>query len=157
MTTNSWKVTSRINGYIDLVYISSEGNIACTSPSYARWGLPSIHILAGFEDGNICINLKQQFHPVYHFKYINDINDDAIADYTVMSDVPNSVVKFTSVTTKWNWAQQTSWEKWKTIGLGGDAYGAVAYPTAKSISQAPESIAVCYSSVRVERVETLAL
>ena len=44
-----YKVKSRsINGSTDIVLISSGGNIACTSPSYARWGIPSEYILTVF-------------------------------------------------------------------------------------------------------------
>ena len=44
-------------------------------------------------------------------------------------------------TTCSNWAQKTSHEPWEKIGLGGIAYKALAYPSAKSNSNAPESIA----------------
>ena len=137
-----FKVTSRsINGSIDIVFISPSGNIACTSPSYARWGLPSKHIIAVFYHGRICLNMKQHFHPVYHLHFMNDVAIDAVADFTVMSDVPHDTVKHTDATTCWNWAQKISHESWEIIGLGGTAYKALAYPTAKSNSNAPESIA----------------
>ena len=137
-----FKVTSRtINGSVDVVFISPSGNIACTTSSYARWGLPSKHILAVFYHDRICLNMRQHFHPVYHLQFMNDIAVDAIADYTVMSDIPHDVVKHTDATTCWNWAQKTSHEPWEKIGLGGTAYKALAYPSAKSNSNAPESIA----------------
>ena len=137
-----FKVTSRsINGSIDILFISPDGNIACTSPSYARWGLPSKHIIAVFYHGRICLNMKQHFHPVYHLHFMNDVAIDAVADFTVMSDVPHDTVKYTDATTCWNWAQKISHESWEIIGLGGTAYKALAYPTAKSNSNAPESIA----------------
>ena len=136
-----FKVTSRsIDGSTDIVFISPSGNIACTSPSYTRWGLPSKHILAVFYHGRICLNMKQHFHPVYHLQFMNDIAIDATADFTVMSDVPHDV-KHTDATTCWNWAQKTSHESWEIVGLGGTAFSALAYPTAKSNSNAPESIA----------------
>jgi hypothetical protein len=72
---------------------------------------------------------------------MNDVAIDAVADFTVMSDVPHDTVKHTDATTCWNWAQKISHESWEIIGLGGTAYKALAYPTAKSNSNAPESIA----------------
>ena len=52
-----YEVTSRsINGWIDIVFINYSGNIACTSPSYARWGLPSKNVLAVFYNGRMCLN-----------------------------------------------------------------------------------------------------
>ena len=69
-----YKVKSRsINGSTDTVLISSGGNIACTSPSYARWGIPSEYILTVFYNGGMCINIKQHFYPVYHLSFMNNI------------------------------------------------------------------------------------
>ena len=137
-----YKVTSRsINSSTDIVFISRSGNIACTSPSYARWGLPSKHILAVFYNGRICLNMKRHFHPVYHLLFMNDIAIDTVDDYTVMSDIPYDKVKYTDPTTCWNWAQKTSHESWGIVGLGGTEYTAIAYPSAKSNSKAPESVA----------------
>ena len=85
--------------------------------------------------------MKQHFHPVYHLQFMNDIAADVIADYTVMSDVPHDVVKHTDATTCWNWAQKTSHEWSEKIGLGGIAYKALAYSSAKLNSNALGSIA----------------
>ena len=83
----------------------------------------------------------KHFHPVYHLQFTNDIAVDAIAGYTVMSDIPHDVVKHTDAITCWNWAQKTSHDSWEKIGLGGIAYKALAYPSGKSNSNARESIA----------------
>lgn len=139
---NYYSVTSRsANGSVDMVYINFSGNIACTSPSYARWGIPSKHIWAVFIDGSICINMKQHFNPVYHLPFMNDIAEETMADYSVTSDVPNDSVSLTDQSTYWNWAQKTSEEVWEKDGLGGEAFNSVAHPSAKSISHAPESLA----------------
>jgi hypothetical protein len=78
---------------------------------------------------------------VYHLQHMNNIAFDAIEGYTVMSDIPYNKMKYTDATTCWNWAQKTSDESWGVIGLGGTEYHAIAYPSAKSTSQAPESVA----------------
>lgn len=136
-----YKVTSRtLSGTVDIVFVSPCGSLACTSPSYSRWGIPSKHILAVFYDGLLCINMKQHFHPVYHLPFMNNIAVDAIRDYTVASDLPNGAKRSTDSTACWNWAQKTSEESWKIIGLGGRPYQDVAYPTLKSMSQSSESI-----------------
>ena len=137
-----YKVTSRtLSGSIDLVFVSPCGSLACTSSSYARWGIPSKHIFAVFHDGAICFNMKQHFHPVYHLQFMNDIAVETVPDYTVASDLPNGEMRLTDSTACWNWAQKSTEESWKLIGLGGKMYQDVAYPTVKSISQASESIA----------------
>lgn len=137
-----YKVTSRVmNGSVDLVFINPSGNIACTSPSYARWGIPSKHILAVFIDGGICLNMKQHFHPVYHLQFMNDIAENMIAEFSATSDVTNGAINWTDSTTTWNWAQKTSHQSWEAIGLGGHSYNSVAHPSVKSISQARESVA----------------
>lgn len=142
MEGDYYKVTSRcINGSIDIVFINPSGNIACTSPSYARWGTPSKHILAVFHDGNIRINMKQHFHPIYHLPFMNDIGDGSILDYSVMSDVSRSRVRMTDATTIWNWALKSSSAAWGDVGLGGESLKSIAYPNARSVSQAPEKIA----------------
>lgn len=141
-TGDYYKVTSRtIGGSIDLVFVSPCGSLACTSSSYARWGMPSKHIFAIFHDGAICFNMKQHFHPVYHLQFMNDIAVTAVSDYTVASDVPNGLMMSTDSTACWNWAQKSTEESWRLVGLGGEMYHDVAYPTVKSISQASESIA----------------
>ena len=135
-----YKVKSRsINGSTDIVLISSGGNIACTSPSYARWGIPSKHIFAVFYDGGMCINMKQHFHPVYHLPFMNDIAVNLVADFTATAYIQNGQAFSTDSTTSWNWAQQTSSDSWELIGLGGAEFSSVAHPTARSISKAPES------------------
>ena len=140
-TGDYYKVVSRkINGSIDVVFISPCGSIACTSPSYARWGIPSKHILAVFCDGSITINMKQHFHRVYHLQFMNDIAVDSVADYSVASDIPNGPLKSIDSTACWDWAQKTSEESWDIIGKGGNPYRSVAYPSATSITNAPESI-----------------
>lgn len=135
-----YKVTSRlINGSTDIVLISSGGNIACTSPSYARWGIPSKHIFAVFYNGGMCLNLKQHFHPVYHLPFMNDIALNLVADFTATADIQNGPAFSTDSSTSWNWAQQTSLASWETIGLGGAEFSSVVHPTARFISKAPES------------------
>ena len=135
-----YKVKSRsINGSTDIALISSGGNIACTSPSYARWGIPSKHIFAVFYDGGMCINMKQHFHSVYHLPFMNDIAVNLVADFTATADIQNGQAFSTDSTTSWNWAQQTSSDSWELIGLGGAEFSSVAHPTARSISKAPES------------------
>ena len=137
-----YMVTSRsFNGSIDIVFINPSGNIACTSPSYARWGIPSKHILSVFHDGNLRINMKQHFHPVYHLQFMNDIGEGSISDYSVTSDVSHSRVPFTDSTTCWNWAQKSSAGVWGNVGLGGELLKSIAYPNPRSISRAPESVA----------------
>ena len=137
-----YKVTSRsINGSTDIVFVSCAGNIACTSPSYARWGIPSKHIFAVFIDGSICMNMKQHFHPVYHLEFMNGIADSLVPDFTATGDIPNNSVIFTDTSTRWNWGEEESHASWEIVGLGGAAYSSAAHPTAKSISTAPESIA----------------
>lgn len=136
-----YKVTSRsIDGSTDIVFVGPGGNIACTSSSYSRYGIPSKHIFAVFYDGAICLNMKLHFHPVYHLQFINDIADELSAGFTVTADIKKDSVILTDSTTCWNWAQQESFDSWERIGLGGAAYDSVAHPTAKSISTAPESI-----------------
>ena len=135
-----YQVTSRtINGSVDLVFISPSGGIACTSPSYARWGIPSKHIFALFYDGSISINMKQHFHPVYHLQFMNNIAVDSVSHYTVASDIPNGKRQSIGPLVSWNWAQGASDAAWELIGLGGEEYRGAAHPTAKSISEAPES------------------
>ena len=136
-----YKITSRaVNGSTDVVFISCTGNIACTSPSYARWGMPSKHIYAVFYDGSMCMNMKQHFHPVYHLQFMNNIADSLVSDFTATSDIPNKSVIFTDKSTRWNWGQDESHAAWELVGLGGAAYSSAAHPTVKSISTAPESI-----------------
>ena len=137
-----FKVTSRsINGSVDIVFINPSGNIACTSPSYARWGIPSKHILSVFHDGSLRINMKQHFHPVYHLQFMNDIGENSFSDHSIMSDVSHDQVRLTDSSTCWNWAQKTFSAAWKNMGLGGESLKSFAHPSAKSISQAPESVA----------------
>ena len=77
-----YKVMSRfINGSIDVVFINPSGNIACTSLSYAQWGIPSKHIISVFHGGNLRIHMKQHFHPVYHLQFMNDIGEGSIQDF----------------------------------------------------------------------------
>ena len=141
VTGDYYKVVSRrVNGSVDLVFISPCGSIACTSSSYARWGIPSKHILAVFYDGSITINMKQHFHPVHHLQFMNDIAVNSVADYFVTSDIPNGAHKTIDSTACWNWAQKTSEETWNSVGMGGSSYRGVAYPSATSITHAPESI-----------------
>ena len=109
-----------------------------TSSSYARWGMPSKHIFAVMYNGNICINMKNHFHPVYHLQFMNDIDSNQFTAAADLTTVPR-IIPNTSAC--WNWAQQASKENWDMIGLGGPAFTAIAYPTAKSLSQAPESTA----------------
>jgi hypothetical protein len=85
--------------------------------------------------------MKQHFHQVYHLPFMSDIAENTVADYSVTSDVPNNAVRLADQTTCWNWAQKTSHEVWEERGLGGEAFITVAHPSAKSISQVPESIA----------------
>lgn len=136
-----YNVTSRSSyGSIDIVYINLSGNIACTSPSYARWGIPTKHVLAVFIDGSIYINMNQ-FNPVYHLPFMNDIGEETMADHSATSDVPNDAVTLTDMTTFWNWAQKTYEKVWEEERLGGEAFISFAHPSAKSISQAPENLA----------------
>ena len=135
-----YQVKSRtINGSVDLVFISPTGGIACTSSSYARWGIPSKHIFALFYDGSISINMKQHFHPVYHLQFIDDIAVDSVALHTVSSDIPNGNRQSIGPLVSWNWAQVASASAWELVGLGGEEYRAAAHPSAKSVSEAPES------------------
>ena len=139
---NYYKVTSRsINGSTDIVFVGPGGNIACTSSSYARWGIPSKHIFAVFYDGAICLNMRLHFHPVYQLQFMNDIADELSAGFNVTADIKNDSVVLTDSTTCWNWAQLESFVSWERIGLGGAAYDSVAHPTAKSINTTPESTA----------------
>ena len=113
-----YKVKSRsINGSTDIVLISSGGNIACTSPSYARWGIPSKHIFAVFYDGGMCINMKQHFHPVYHLPFMNDIAVNLVADFTATADIQNGQAFSTDSSTSWNWAQQISSASWELVDV----------------------------------------
>lgn len=137
-----YKVTSRsINGSIDIVLITRNGNIACTSPSYARWGIPSKHILSVFIDGNLRLNMKQHFHPVFHLQFMNDIGENSFTDHSIMSDISHPEVRNTDLSTCWNWAQKSSSASWENVGLGGESLKSIARPSARSISQAPESVA----------------
>lgn len=83
--------------------------------------------------------MKQHINLVYHLPIMNDIGVKTMADYSVTTDVPNDAVTLTDETTCWNWAQKTSEKLWEEEGLGGEAFISFAHPTAKSISQAPES------------------
>lgn len=139
MMGDYYRVTSRsFSNTTDIVFINNFGNIACTSSSYARWGMPSKHIFAVMYNGNLCVNMKNHYHPVYHLQFMTDIDSiqfNAGADLTTVPQIiPNT-------SACWNWAQQASKENWDMIGLGGPTFTAMAYPTARSISQAAESTA----------------
>ena len=71
---------------------------------------------------------------------MNDIAVNSVADYSVTSDIPNGAHKTIDPTACWNWAQKTSEETWNSVGMGGSSYRGVAYPSASSITHAPESI-----------------
>ena len=114
---------------------------ACTSPSYARWGIPSKHIFAVLFNGTICVNMKLHFHPVYHLCFMNDLDFNAVTEFTVAGDDTTGTFIMPDETTCWNWGQYASKDTWDLIGLGGPALNGVAYPTANSLKQAPESIA----------------
>lgn len=76
-------------------------------------------ILFTCREGNICVNLKTHFHPVYHLGFMNDLDSNAVAEFTVTSDAPKESLIIPDSTTCWNWAQHASKDTWDLIGLGG--------------------------------------
>ena len=70
---------------------------------------------------------------------MNDIAVDSVALHTVSSDIPSGNRQSIGPLVSWNWAQVASASAWELVGLGGEEYRAAAHPSAKSVSEAPES------------------
>ena len=123
----------------DLVYVARCGSFASTSPYYARMGIPGKHILALFRLGYVRINLVKHCLPVYlrSPELLLATSCSMFTASALVLKVQDRVIDATHAS--WNWAVNFTSRRWAEIGLGGESFEYLVYPTPAALRAGPES------------------
>ena len=123
-----FKVDSRSNGHVDVVFVSDNGCLACTSPYYMNYGMLSKHILSVYLNGYFDLSITQHFHESYWAPVIYDMSNEDKALLIMSVDFKkldhNCNVKFNNLTT-WDWGYKVTKDLWFLEGLGGNVFNYV--------------------------------
>ncbi len=111
----------------DVVYVFSNGSLACTRPDGAVWGMPRRIELALFAAGYICINMVYHFGIEYHRSYspqeiaitLNAHSDQRNSTGTSSANT-QSVIVVTPDAAE-NFAFNYTEDLWERVGLANNA------------------------------------
>ena len=114
----------------DVVYVFSNGSLACTRPDCAVWGMPRRIELALFAAGYICINVVYHFGKEYHRSYSPqeiaitlNAHSDQWNNSTTATSLPaenTSIIIAITPDAAENFAFNFTEDLWDIVGLTGN-------------------------------------
>lgn len=122
---------SPIHRTIDIVYVSTNGSIACTRPEYGKWGHPCQVIFAVFLVGKIQINAILHFGKEYHRMDYSQQGMDFLSKASATADGfpfgSSTIIPVTTLCSP-NYALDFTDMEWKSKGLCAESFPHAANP-----------------------------
>jgi hypothetical protein len=134
-----FRVFCKASSTVDVVYVTSNGSVACTSDYYTNMGIFGKHILAVFIAGYLLFNPLYHLHPVYVLPHVFYQDKTSNTVMSVAAHARQSGIAQVCDSGSWNYCVNIGRDRWKAIGHNGALFHQNLHPTIHAIKCQPES------------------